>query len=70
MTVARNDPTWPSLLGMGTVAALIVVVGMALGWVADSALNTIPIFIFVGLALGITGATRFIYVKFSGYSND
>ncbi|MGI8879941.1 MAG: AtpZ/AtpI family protein [Jatrophihabitans sp.] len=70
MSASRQTPTWPGLLGIGAVAALLVVGGLLLGWVADSVLNTTPIVMFVGLALGIAGACRFMYTKFSLTLND
>lgn len=57
--MTREAPTWQSLLGMGAVIAALLVVGMALGWLVDSMLNTIPIFILVGLVLGIAGAVAY-----------
>jgi F0F1-type ATP synthase assembly protein I len=43
------------LLGLGGMLVGAVVAGMALGWLVDSVLNTTPVFILVGLAVGVAG---------------
>jgi F0F1-type ATP synthase assembly protein I len=53
---------------MGAVSALLLVIGLGLGWLVDQLLNTLPIFIFVGLVLGIAGAVRYTYVQMRKYS--
>lgn len=49
---------------MGAVIAAVIAVGMGLGWVVDEIVNTVPIFILVGLALGIVGATAYTVTQF------
>lgn len=65
--MAPESPSWQSLLGMGAVIAAALVVGMALGWLVDSVLNTVPIFIVVGLVAGLAVAVRYTIVKFREY---
>jgi F0F1-type ATP synthase assembly protein I len=60
-------PSWQNLLGMGAVIAAIFTVGMGLGWVIDELANTVPIFILVGLALGIVGAIGYTVTQFRKY---
>jgi F0F1-type ATP synthase assembly protein I len=60
-------PGWISLLGLGAVSALILVIGLALGWLADKPLHTFPILTFVGLAAGIAGAARYTYLEIRKY---
>jgi F0F1-type ATP synthase assembly protein I len=55
--------TWSSLLSIGTVFALILIVGLALGWWIDGLLNTSPIFVLVGIAVGIAGGVFHTIVK-------
>lgn len=50
------DLNWTSLLSIGAVAAGVLVAGLALGWWVDALLNTSPIFVLVGIALGIAGS--------------
>ncbi|MCW2646358.1 MAG: putative F0F1-ATPase subunit Ca2+/Mg2+ transporter [Pseudonocardiales bacterium] len=49
------DLQWSSVLGIGAVLAGVLVAGVALGWWVDGLLHTSPIFVLVGIALGIAG---------------
>jgi F0F1-type ATP synthase assembly protein I len=49
---------------MGAVNAALLVVGMALGWLVDSLLNTVPIFILVGVAVGIAADIAYTTFQF------
>jgi F0F1-type ATP synthase assembly protein I len=42
-----------ALAGIGMLNAVAAVGGCALGWLADTQLDTTPIFILVGLVLGL-----------------
>lgn len=44
-----------ALAGIGMMNAVAAVGGCALGWLADSKLGTTPIFILLGLVLGLAG---------------
>jgi F0F1-type ATP synthase assembly protein I len=39
--------------GLGLLNAMCLVGGLAAGWFTDQALGTLPVFLFVGLVLGI-----------------
>ena len=54
-----EGPSWSTLLGMGVVIAAQLVAGLALGWVVDHFSGTTPIFLLVGLLLGIAGAITY-----------
>lgn len=58
---------WSTLLGMGIVIAAQFVVGLGLGWLIDSLANTTPIFLLIGLLLGIIGAITYTVVEFRKY---
>ena len=62
--MTREAPDWPSLLGMGVALALLLVLGLAVGWVIDRFAHTLPIFTLVGLVVGIAAAGRYAYVEF------
>ena len=62
--MARDDPEWTTLLGIGVVTALLVAGGLALGWLIDRLLHTSPILALVGLALGIAGGVSYTIVQF------
>ena len=58
---------WSTLLGMGAVIAAQLVAGLALGWVVDKLAGTSPVFLLVGLVLGIAGAISYTVVEFRKY---
>jgi F0F1-type ATP synthase assembly protein I len=60
--VTREPPGLANVLGLGIVTALILVIGFGAGWLVDRLLHTFPIFVFVGLALGVAGAGRYTYI--------
>lgn len=55
---------------MGVASALLLVVALGLGWVADRLFHTLPVFTFVGLVLGIVLAGRYTYGKFRSFFRD
>ena len=61
---------WSALLGMGAVIAAQLVAGLALGWLVDRLANTTPIFLLVGLLLGIAGAISYTVVEFRKYLHE
>jgi F0F1-type ATP synthase assembly protein I len=65
--MAPSSPSIQTYLGMGAVIAATLVAGMALGWLVDSLLHTVPIFILVGLILGIVAAGMYTYRAFRQY---
>ena len=65
--MASDPPSWQALLGLGTVIAATLVIGMGLGWLVDSLLDTVPVFILVGLVLGIVAAGSYTYARFRQY---
>lgn len=55
---------WSTLLGMGIAIAAQLAVGLVIGWLVDAAAGTTPIFLLVGLALGIVAAVSYTVVEF------
>ena len=68
--MTREAPDWPSLLGMGVALALLLVLGLAVGWGIDRFAHTLPIFTLVGLVVGIAAAGRYAYVEFHKFYRD
>ena len=58
---------WSELLGMGSVIAVQLLVGLGLGWLVDSLADPTPIFLLVGLLLGIVGAVSYTVIEFRKY---
>jgi F0F1-type ATP synthase assembly protein I len=65
--VASDSLGWSDLLGMGTAVAAILATGLGLGWLVDSVAGTSPVFLMIGLALGIIGAVGYVVKKFRTY---
>ncbi|HSV67715.1 MAG TPA: AtpZ/AtpI family protein [Mycobacteriales bacterium] len=61
--MAGNGLDRSKLLGVGSAIALCLLGGMALGWFVDGRLHTFPVFVLVGLALGIAGGCVYAYVE-------
>lgn len=68
----RDDdgPNLMTLLGLGAATAVILVVGLAFGWLVDAAVTTFPAFTLAGLALGIVGAGVYIYGQFRKFLKE
>ena len=64
---AKAAPGWQELLGMGAAIAAVIAVGTGLGWVVDVLADTVPIFLMVGLTLGIGGAVAYTVSQFRKY---
>lgn len=61
--MTRDAPGVSTLLGIGCVAAGGFVAGLVLGWWLDGLLHTFPIFVLVGIALGIAGGIYYSVVQ-------
>jgi F0F1-type ATP synthase assembly protein I len=61
MTDSRADG-W-ALLGLGTTLAGCLVGVTALGWLIDHFTGTFPVFVLIGLALGIVATARLAYTE-------
>jgi F0F1-type ATP synthase assembly protein I len=61
---------WSALLGMGTVVAAQLAAGIGLGWLVDWLAGTTPIFVLIGVLLGIAAAVSYTVVEFRKYLKD
>jgi F0F1-type ATP synthase assembly protein I len=59
-----DDRSLSDFLGIGVAAAAILIGFGAIGFVVDVGLGSLPVFVFVGLAVGIAAAIAFIYSRF------
>jgi F0F1-type ATP synthase assembly protein I len=65
MASSRNPgPTGAELMGLGALLAGAVVAPIVLGVVLDGALRTSPLFLFVGLVLGILASVWTVYTRY------
>lgn len=65
-----NGPDLSTLLGLAVTIAAFLVAGLGLGWLAGSLLDNLPVFILIGLALGILGASGYVYAQFKKFMKD
>lgn len=63
----QNELGWSALLNMGVAAAASIAIGLGAGWLVDSLADTTPIFLFLGLILGVAGAVRYTWLKIRVY---
>jgi hypothetical protein len=63
LSVAREPLGLSNLLGLGTVLAVLLGAGIALGWWLDGALGTSPTFVLIGIALGLAGGVCYTVVQ-------
>jgi F0F1-type ATP synthase assembly protein I len=56
-------PSVASLVVLGSTVVFLVVGGVGLGWWLDSVLHTVPVFVFIGLAIGMVSAWLYAYAK-------
>ena len=62
-----QGPSGTELLGLAVLLAAAVVVPLVIGIVIDSAAHTAPVFILVGLFLGVIAAAATIYSRLKRY---
>jgi F0F1-type ATP synthase assembly protein I len=64
------EPNWTSFLGMGAAVAVQLVAGVLLGLLVDSLAGTKPVFLLLGLLLGIVAAVYYAIVQFRSLMKD
>jgi F0F1-type ATP synthase assembly protein I len=65
----RGTPGLSDLLVIGSTTALCLLAGMGLGWLVDSLTHTFPVFVLVGLALGIAAGCYYAYSQIRTFLN-
>jgi F0F1-type ATP synthase assembly protein I len=65
-----GGPDLASLLGLGVALAAYLVAGLGLGWLADKAMDSLPICTLIGLALGIIAACVHVYAQFKTFFKE
>jgi F0F1-type ATP synthase assembly protein I len=59
----RTQPSAWDLVALGATLAGCVVAGLVVGWLVDRSAGTAPLFLIVGLGLGIVAGCLASYVK-------
>ena len=59
-----QGPTGAELAGLGVALAAAFVVPFLLGVILDGALRTSPLFLLVGLVVGIAAAVALVYTRY------
>lgn len=49
----KRQPGILAFAGLGMLNALCLGIGLGVGWLIDRALNTLPLFLFLGLIVGV-----------------
>jgi F0F1-type ATP synthase assembly protein I len=64
MAPGSGAPSGSDLLGLGVFLAAAVIVPLILGSVLDRALGTGPLFLLIGLVVGIAAAVAVVYTRY------
>jgi F0F1-type ATP synthase assembly protein I len=62
-----QGPSGMELLGLAVLLAAVFVVPLIVGLVIDGAAHTTPVFLLVGILVGVIGATATVYTRFKRY---
>lgn len=62
-----GGPGLRDLLNMGITLGLYVALGTALGLLADHLLGTAPVFVLIGVGVGVGGAVLHVYALLRRY---
>ena len=65
-----NGPELSTLLGLGVTTAAFLLIGLGLGWLVDAWLDSLPVFVLIGLALGVVAASGYVYAQFKKFMKD
>jgi F0F1-type ATP synthase assembly protein I len=67
MAQAGQSPGGKELLGLGAAIAGAMIVPLVAGVLLDGALRTRPVFLFIGVAVGIIAATGTAVIRIRRY---
>jgi Putative F0F1-ATPase subunit Ca2+/Mg2+ transporter len=66
--VDKQRPGILQFAGLGLLNAICLGAGLTAGWFADQALGTLPLFLFIGLILGIASGVMLTRSEIKRYS--
>jgi F0F1-type ATP synthase assembly protein I len=62
-----QGPTGTELVGLAFMLAAVFVIPLVVGLVLDGAVHTTPVFLLVGVVVGVVGAVAAVYTRFKRY---
>jgi F0F1-type ATP synthase assembly protein I len=62
-----RSPSGGELAGLGAAIAGAMVVPVVAGVLIDGALRTTPVFVLIGVAVGIVGASATVFIRIKRY---
>jgi len=68
--VASEPPSPAQLIGLGAGIVGFIIFGLVIGLLLDGVLDTSPLFVALGLGLGIVGAAGTLIVQFRAFMKD
>ncbi|MGH8607294.1 MAG: AtpZ/AtpI family protein [Gammaproteobacteria bacterium] len=57
-------------MSFGLATATCLVAGLGLGWLVDLALDTLPVFLLVGLGLGIVATCLYVFYQIKSFLKE
>jgi hypothetical protein len=69
-SVDKPPPNLFTLLGLGITNALCLGIGLGAGWGIDSLLGTTPVFILVGIVVGVAMAAAATWTEVRKFLGD
>lgn len=68
--MSTNSPNPRQLIGLGAGLVGSVVFGLVVGWLLDAAFGTTPLFVMIGLFVGVVLAVAGMVVQFKKFIKD
>ena len=68
--MAQEPLSWSDLLSMGVASAALLAAGFGLGWWIDGLTDSSPIFVLIGIFVGLAAAGAYTWVEIRRFLND
>lgn len=68
--MAQEPPSWSDLLGIGAASAVLLAAGFGLGWWIDGLADSSPIFVLIGILVGLAAAGTYTWVEIRKFLHD
>ncbi len=67
LAVSKEAPDLGTFVVLGTTTAVLIALGLGIGYLADRSLNTLPLFMLIGLGLGVAGSIATVVNELKKY---